>query len=191
LVCATNRREIADRLVAVLSRAHIAETTYTAFSGRWRVTARLIVRRVPDERKSTKDEQGVLFPVGRYHAVFTDSPFILVQAEEHHRAHAIVEQLLAELIDGPLAHLRITSGKFNANNAWLTCIGIAHHLTRAVGVLAGMAMARARTIRRRLIQVASSTARHAWTTMLHMPEHWPWQQRWLRLWRAVHAPPWA
>jgi hypothetical protein len=170
-----------------ISRAHIAETTYTAFSGRWKVTARLLVRRVPDERKTTVDDQGMLFQVWRYHAVFTDSPFVLVQAEEQHRAHAIVEQLFAELIDGPLAHL--PSGKFNANNAWLTCIGIAHNLTRAIGVLAGMGLARARTIRRRLITVAGSIARHARTTTLHMPEYWPWQHQWLRLWAAVHAPP--
>src|SRR5690606_17989261 len=170
-----------------ISRAHIAQTTYTAFTGRWRVTARLIVRRVPDERKTTVDDQGILFPVWRYHAVFTDSPFVLVQAEEQHRGHAIVEQLFAELIDGPLAHL--PSGKFNANNAWLTCIGIAHNLTRAIGVLAGMGLARARTIRRRLITIAGSIARHARTTILHMPEYWPWQQQWLRLWNAFHAPP--
>ena len=170
-----------------ISRAQVAETTYTAFSGRWRVTARLLVRRVPDERKTTVDDQGVLFPVWRYHAVFTDSPFVLVEAEAQHRAHAIVEQLFAELIDGPLAHL--PSGKFNANNAWLTCIGIAHNLTRAVGVLAGMGLARARTIRRRLITIAGSIARHARTTTLHMPEYWPWQHQWLRLWSTVHAPP--
>lgn len=170
-----------------ISRAQVAETTYTAFSGRWRVTARLIARRVPDERKTTVDDQGVLFPVWRYHAVFTDSRFILVQAEEQHRGHAIIEQLFAEVIDGPLAHL--PSGKFNANNAWLASIGIAHNLTRAVGVLAGLPLARARTIRRRLIHVAGSVARHARTTILHMPKYWPWQHQWLRLWTAVHAPP--
>lgn len=36
---------------------------------------------------------------------FTDSPFVLVQAEEQHRGHAGIEQVFAELIDGPLAHL--------------------------------------------------------------------------------------
>lgn len=80
-----------------VSRAQVAETSYTAFTGRWQITARLIVRRIPDQRKSTVDEQGVLFPAWRYHAVFTDSPFVLAQAEEQHRAHAIVEQLFAEL----------------------------------------------------------------------------------------------
>jgi hypothetical protein len=169
-----------------VSRAQVAETSYTAFTGRWQITARLIVRRIPDQRKSTVDEQGVLFPAWRYHAVFTDSPFVLAQAEEQHRAHAIVEQLFAELIDGPLAHL--PSGKFNANNAWLTCIAMAHNLTRAVGVLAGMALARARTIRRRLIHIAGGVARHARATILHLPEHWPWRHQWQRLWNSA-APP--
>ncbi len=45
--------------------------------------------------------QGELFPVWRYHAAFTDSPFVLVQAEAQHRRHAVIEQVLAELIDGP------------------------------------------------------------------------------------------
>jgi hypothetical protein len=43
--------------------------------------------------------------VWRYHAAFTDSPFVLVQAEQQHRGHAVIEQVFAELIDGPLAHL--------------------------------------------------------------------------------------
>lgn len=77
----------------------------------------------PRSQQSTVDGQGVLFTVWRYHAAFTDSPYVLVQAEAQHRGHAIIEQAFAELIDG-LAHL--PSGRFNANNAWLTCI--AEHL---------------------------------------------------------------
>ncbi len=89
-----------------VSRAQIAETTYTAFEGtRWAVTARLIVRRIPDLNTTSVNTQGELFVVWRYHAAFTDSPFVLVQAETHHRRHAIIEQVFAELIDGPLAHL--------------------------------------------------------------------------------------
>ena len=111
-------------------------TTYTAFEGtRLEVTARLIVRRVPDLNKSIVDGQGALFTVWRYHAAFTDSPYVLVQAEARHRGHAIIEQVFAELIDGPLAHL--PSGRFTANNAWLACIAIAHNFTRATATLAG------------------------------------------------------
>ena len=49
------------------------------------VTARLIVRRIPDLNKSGVDGQGELLTVWRYHAPFTDCPFILIQAEQQHR----------------------------------------------------------------------------------------------------------
>ena len=174
----------------LVSRAQIAEAAYTAFAGtRDAVTARLIVRRIPDLTTTQLDGQGELFAVWRYHAVFTDSPFVLVQAEAQHRGHAVVEQVFAELIDGPLAHL--PSGRFTANNAWLACIGIAHNLTRAAAILAGRryATARAGTVRRHLINVAGRIARHARTILIHLPEHWPWQHEWRRLFAAVHAPP--
>ncbi len=118
-----------------VSRAHIAETPYIAFEGtRDEVTARLIVRRIPDLNRTGLHGQGELFPVWRYHAAFTDSPLVLVQAEEHHRGHAIIEQVFAELINGPLAHL--PSGPFDANNAWLALTATAHNLTRAAATLA-------------------------------------------------------
>jgi hypothetical protein len=49
--------------------------------------------------------QGELFPAWRHHAVFTDSPLVLAQAEADHRRHAIIEQVIADLKNGPLAHL--------------------------------------------------------------------------------------
>jgi len=49
------------------------------------------VRRIADLNKTTVDGQGQLFPVWRYHAAFSDSPFVLVQAEAQHRGHAIIE----------------------------------------------------------------------------------------------------
>jgi hypothetical protein len=118
-----------------------------------------------------------------------DSPFILEQAEAQHRGHAVIEQIFAEVIDGPLAHL--PSGDFNANNAWLACIGITHNLTRTAGVLASRrhGTARAATIRRHLVNVAGRIARHAHAVTIHLPEHWPWQHEWLRLFASVHAPP--
>ena len=96
-----------DQLGCWISDAELAETTYTAFTSKKKalhVTARLIVRRVRDKGKAAPG-QGELFPAWRYHAVFTDSPYELVQAEEQHRGHAIMELLLADLNDGPLAHL--------------------------------------------------------------------------------------
>jgi hypothetical protein len=179
-----------DQQQRFVSRAQIAETRYTAFEGTPdEVTARLIVRRIPDLNRTTLHGQGELFPVWRYHAAFTDSPFVLVQAEEHHRGHAIIEQVFAELIDGPLAHL--PSGRFDANNAWLALTAIAHNLTRAAATLAGhrYASARAATIRRHLVTLAGRIARHARGITIHLPAHWPWQPAWHSLFTATHPPP--
>ncbi len=54
--------------------------------------------------------------------MFTDSPFVMLRAEEHHRGHAQAEQVFADWSDGPLAHL--PSGSFPANAAWLTLAAI-------------------------------------------------------------------
>ena len=174
------------------SDAEVAETSYTAFTSKKKelhVTARLIVRRVRDKGKAAPG-QGELFPAWRYHAVFTDSPYQLVQAEEQHRGHAIIEQLLADLNDGPLAHL--PSGKFNANAAWLACAAISHNLLRAAGCLASLACAKARgaTLRRDLIDVAARIARHGRGQItLHLPEGWHREHDWMNLFEAACGPP--
>jgi hypothetical protein len=173
-----------------ISDAQIAETTYTAFAGtRHAVTARLIVRRIRRDDPAQIPGQEELLPTYRYHAVFTDSPFTLVQAEAQHRGHAIIEQINADLIAGPLAHL--PSGKFSANDAWLTCAAIAHNLTRAAGHLAAGAYRSARpaTIRTRLVNVAGRLAHRARTIHLHLPEHWPWQAALDNLFTTVHTTP--
>jgi Transposase DDE domain group 1 len=181
-----------DQLGCWVSDAEVAETSYAAFTSKnkaLQVTARLIVRRVRDKAR-TAPGQGELFPAWRYHAVFTDSPFELVQAEEQHRGHAVIEQLLADLNDGPLAHL--PSGKFTANAAWLAIAAIAHNLLRAAGTLAGRRHARAReaTIRRDLIAVAARTARHGRGLLtLRLPEGWHREREWLNLFEAACGPP--
>jgi len=83
-----------DQLRAWISDAQVAEVTYTAFTSKKgrAITARLIVRRVRDLSPRAARGQGELFPAWRHHAIFTDSPFATLQAEEHHRGHAQVEQ---------------------------------------------------------------------------------------------------
>jgi hypothetical protein len=180
-----------SQLRAWISGAEIAETRYTAFE-RWKdeaITARLIVRRVRDQDKKAAPGQGELFPAYRYHAAFTDTPFELAQAEEHHRGHAIVEQVFADWNDGPLAHL--PSGKFAASAAWLSIAAIAFNLVRAAGALASRDYARARgvTIRRHLITVAGRTARHGRGHLtIHLPEGWHREHEWLIL-HAACGPP--
>jgi hypothetical protein len=174
-----------------ISDAEVAETCYTAFASKKQaVSARLIVRRVKRLDEQAGLGQDPLFPLYRYHAVFTDSPYQLIQAEEQHRDHAIIEQVFADLSDGPLAHL--PSGDFAANAAWLACAAIAHNLLRAAGTLAGTFHAKARgaTLRRHLIAVPARLARHGRGHLtVHLPEHWRWQPAWMNLFGAVHPPP--
>jgi hypothetical protein len=181
-----------DQLGAWVSDAEVAETQYTAFASRKgrAVTARLVVRRVRDLNKQAGAGQDELFPVWRYHAVFTDSPFELVQAEGQHRDHAVVEQVFADWVDGPLAHL--PSGVFAANAAWLSIAAMAHNLLRAAGALASPPFAKARgaTIRRDLIAVAARTARHGRGHLtLHLPESWHREHEWQNLFAAACGPP--
>ena len=181
-----------DQLACWVSDAQVAEVTYTAFTSKkgQAITARLIVRRVKDLNRQAAQGQGELFPVWRYHAVFTDSPFTLIQAEAQHRDHAQVEQVFADLADGPLAHL--PSGSFPANAAWLACAAISHNLLRAAGSLASLTCAKARgaTLRRDLIDVAARTARHGRGHItLHLPEEWHREQEWMHLFEAACGPP--
>jgi hypothetical protein len=181
-----------DQLDCWISDAGVAEAEYTAFASKkgQAVTARLIVRRVRDLNKKAGAGQDELFPVWRYHAVFTDSPFERVQAEGQHRGHAVVEQVFADVTSGPLAHM--PSGVFAANAAWLSIAAMAHNLLRAAGALASLpfAKARAATIRRDLIAVAARTARHGRDHItLHLPQAWHREQEWLNLWDAACGPP--
>jgi hypothetical protein len=172
-----------------VSDAEVAEIDYTAFTSKPKakqVTARLIVRRVTDMNPAHQSE---LFTAYRYHAVFTNSPLPMLEAEKAHRAHAIVEQVIADLKNGPLAHL--PSGHFWANSAWLVCAAMAFNLTRAAGTLASSFHARATTgtIRAQLINVPARLAKSARRLTLHLPAAWPWQHSWQRLIAAATGPP--
>lgn len=165
-----------------VSDAEVAEIDYTAFTSRKKdqhVSARLIVRRVkrlnPGQAGAGQDE---LLAAYRHHAVFTDSPLGMLEAEAAHRDHAIVEQVIADLKGGPLAHC--PSGVFTANSAWAVLAAIAYNLTRAAGVLASRLHARARTatLRDQLIRLPVRIANRARTWTLHLPRNWPWQTGW-------------
>jgi Transposase DDE domain group 1 len=183
-----------EQLGQWVSDAQVAEVPFTAFASRGKkhaVTARLIVRRVRDANPGhvTANEQGELFPAWRHHAVLTDSPLTLLQAEADHRRHAIIEQVIADLKNGPLAHL--PSGRFNANGAWLVLAAMAFNLTRAAGALASLFHARATmaTIRRQLLNVPARPVRSARRVHLRLPTNWPWADAWLDLFTATLGPP--
>jgi hypothetical protein len=178
----------------LVSDAEVGEVAlFTAFTSRpqrEQVTARLIVRRVkrlnPDTARGVVPAgQEELFTTWRYHSVFTDSPEAMLDAEATHRAHAVVEQVIADLKAGPLAHL--PSGVFTANAAWLALAMIAFNLLRTAGTLAaarpgeGLAVATTTTLRARLVTIPARIARSARRLTLHLPIRWPWREHWARL----------
>ncbi|MBW8879681.1 MAG: transposase, partial [Acidobacteria bacterium] len=133
--------------------------------------------------------QSELFAAWRHHAVFTDSPLPTLDAEASHRDHAIVEQVIADVKGGPLAHM--PSGSFSANGAWTVLAAIAFNLTRAAGVLASTFHAKATTatIRAQLIAVPARLARSARRIRMHLPRDWPWESAWTELFISASGPP--
>jgi len=178
-----------------ISRAEVAEVPFTAFSSREearQVPGRLVVRRIPDLNAPAHPGQGSLFELWRFHAFFTttdpaDSD--TVAADKTHRAHAVIEQVNADLKHAALAHL--PSGRFAANSAWLVCAVMAFNLTRAAATLAGAPLARATTatIRRTLIAVPARVASSARRLTLHLPTNWPWQHPWTTVFNQACGPP--
>jgi hypothetical protein len=183
-----------EQLGQWVSDAEVAEVPFTAFGSQAtakQVAGRLIVRRVRDANPDhvIANEQGELFPIWRHHAVFTDSPLPMLDAEADHRRHAVIEQVIADLKNGPLAHL--PSGKFMANSAWLVLAVIAFNLLRAAGALASQfhATATTGTLRTQLIIIPARIARSARRIRLRLPANWPWQHAWQTLFAGALAPP--
>ncbi len=90
-----------------VSDAEVAEVPFSAFTSRRKhehVQCRLVVRRVKRLQPLAGDgtQQGELMATYRHHAFITNSTLGLVEADQRHRDHAIVEQVIAELKDGPL-----------------------------------------------------------------------------------------
>lgn len=175
-----------------VSDAEVAEIDFVAFTGRRKtehVPYRLVVRRVKRLQPLASDgsAQGELFATYRHHAFITNSDLGTVEADQRHRDHALVEQVIAELKDNALAHL--PSGKYAANAAWVACAVIAFNLARACAVAAAMRTARWATLREKLIKIPARIANTSRRLDLHMPEHWPWARSWELLWSVATSPP--
>jgi len=175
-----------------VSDAEVAEVGFVAFTGRRKaehVGCRLIVRRVKRLQPLAGDgtEQGEVFATYRHHAFITNSTLGMVEADQRHRDHALVEQVIAELKDGPLAHL--PSGKYAANAAWVALAVIAFNIARATAVAAEMRTARWATLRTRIINIPARSATTGRRLVVHLPTHWPWAPGWQSLWSTATGPP--
>uniref|UniRef100_UPI0026071F8A transposase n=1 Tax=uncultured Pseudokineococcus sp. TaxID=1642928 RepID=UPI0026071F8A len=188
-----------------ISDAQVAEVPFAAFTSRRKnqhVHARLVVRRVRRlGATGTHAGQGELFDAWRHHAFLTNAPqpsadpdapqdpaaVDTVAADARHRAHAVIEQVIAELKAGALAHL--PSGHYAANAAWVSAAVMAFNLARATATAAGLTRARWATVRTRIINVPARVATRARRQHLHLPTHWPWATAWTRLWKTATGPP--
>ncbi len=171
-----------------ISEAQVAEVDFTAFTShpkKRQVRCRLIVRRVERLNPAASQGQDELFTSWRHHGFVTNSGFTAVAADETHRDHAIIEQVIAELKDGPLAHA--PSGRFTANAAWLALACLTFNLLRAAGAAASLRHAKARwaTLRTHLIAVPARIASTARRLVLHLPTDWPWAPAWEDLWTTA------
>ena len=177
-----------------VSDAEVAEIGFTAFTGRRKhehVTCRLVVRRVKRLQPLASDgtEQGELFATYRHHAFITNSELSTIEADERHRDHALVEQVIAELKHNALAHL--PSGKYTANAAWVALAITAFNLARATAAAASMRRARWATLRKKIIDVPARIATTSRRIDVHMPREWPWATEWESLWQVATGPPTA
>jgi hypothetical protein len=157
-------------------KAQIAETTH---GGR-----RLIVRRT-----RLVGPQAQLWPDWRHFAFITNRSEEITLVEAEHREHAVVEQVIADLKEQPLAHF--PSGEFNANGAWTVLAALAHNLlrwTQLIG-LPEQTVRAARTLRRRWLQVGGRLTRHGRSWTLHLPARWPWQSDYLDALKRIRALP--
>ena len=175
-----------------ISDAEVAEVAFTAFTGRRKaehVTCRLIVRRVKRLQPLAGDatEQGEVFATYRHHAFITNTTLGMVDADQTHRDHAIIEQVIAELKDAAMAHL--PSGRYAANAAWVSCAVIAFNLARATATAASITTARWATVRRRIINIPARIAATGRRLVLHLPTHRPWASAWEQLWSTATGSP--
>jgi hypothetical protein len=156
-----------------------AEIAETALAGE-----RLIVRRV-----RTLDDQQQLFATWQHFAFITNRSEPLELVEREHREHAAVELVIRDLVDQALRHF--PSGLFNANAAWTVIAALAHNLHRWTELLGlpDRQRRRARTLRRRLLELPGRLTRTGRRWTLHLPARWPWQDDWIAALARIRALP--
>lgn len=156
-----------------LDGADVAETAYRPFGQRGGEACRLIVRRV----RPTPGSQLALFTEFSYHAFITDRAGDMLELEADHRRHADIENVIRDLKYGVgLNHL--PSGRFGANAAWLAFNVIAHNLARWSASLGlGDGIVTTETLRRRYFGVPGRLTRSARRFTMHLPDRWPWAER--------------
>ena len=119
----------------------------------------------------------------------TDRDGELLELEADHRRHAEIENAIRDLKYGVgLNHL--PSGRFAANGAWLAVQTMAHNLARWTARIGlGERIATTKTLRRRFFSLAGRLTRSARRLTLHLPDRWPWAEKFSRALARLRAIP--
>ncbi len=159
--------------------ADVAETTYTPF------------RSEPDAApvQPTPGSQLARFASYSYHGCITDRDGATLELEADHRRHAEIENAIRDLKYGVgLNHL--PSGRFAANGAWLAVQVMAHNLARWTARIGlGEPVVTTKTLRRRFFSMPGRLTRSARRRTLHLPQRWPWENRFSRALARLRALP--
>ena len=118
----------------------------------------------------------------------------MLELEADHRRHAEIENAIRDLKYGVgLNHLpsgRFASGRFAANGAWLAVQTMAHNLARCTARIGlGERIATTKTLRRRFFSLAGRLTRSARRLTLHLPDRWPWAEKFSRALARLRAIP--
>ena len=137
----------------------------------------------------TPGSQLALFAKYSYHGFITDRDGELLELEADHRRHAEIENAIRDLKYGVgLNHL--PSGRFAANGAWLAVQTMAHNLARWTARIGlGERIAITKTLRRRFFSLAGRLTRSARRLTLHLPDRWPWAEKFSRALARLRAIP--
>ena len=168
--------------------ADVAETTYTPFQTKPDAApVRLIVRGM----KPTPGSQLALFARYSYHAFITDRDGELLELEADHRRHAEVENAIRDLKYGVRAEPHAV-GPLRRQRRLAAVQVMAHNLARWRARLGlGERIATTKTLRRRFFSLAGRLTRSARPLTLHLPDRWPWAEKFscaLALLRAIPRP---
>ena len=139
--------------------------------------------------KPAPGSQLALFAKYSYHGLITDRDGELLELEADHRRHAEIENAIRDLKYGVgLNHL--PSGRFAANGAWLAVQTMAHNLARWTARIGlGERIATTKTLRRRFFSLAGRLTRSARRLTLHLPDRWPWAEKFSRALARLRAIP--
>ncbi len=168
--------------------AQVAETTYVSGARGRRRQLRLVVRR----SRLADPRQLALWPNWRHHAFVTNVELDTVAVDAFHRAHAAVELAIRDLKEGAgLEHC--PSGRFFANAAWLACAVLAHNVIRWSARLGQVhpddRLTVARTVRIRVLVLPGRLVNRSGTTVLRLPERWPWAATFTRALDQIRSLP--